>query len=398
MKYDFDRVYDRTNTNCAKWDAVLPIFGREDVIPMWVADMDFPVARPIIEAIKKRAAHDFYGYTMPGAKVIEAVVDRMERKFNWKIKPEWIVFTPGVVPALHVAVRAFTHPGDEVILQEPVYFPFFSAVTSCGCQIANNELKLNDGRYEMDYEDLEGKFQDKMGALPVPNRVKAIIFCNPHNPIGRLWNKGEITRMGEIVTRHGAIVISDEIHCEILFKGYKHTPFASISDEFEQKCVVCMAPSKTFNLAGLEASSIIIPNKRLRDEFTSMRTGIVPGLNVFGLTAMEAAYRLGDEWLEQLLEYLQGNLDITLEYFEKRIPRIKVIKPQGTYLLWLDCRDLGMDNLALRRFMREKARVGLDDGFLFGAAGAGFQRMNIACPRTILSEALSRIETAVNSI
>jgi cystathionine beta-lyase len=365
---------------------------------MWVADMDFPVARPIIEEIKKRAAHDFYGYTMPGAKVIEAVVDRMERKFNWKIKPEWIVFTPGVVPALHVAVRAFTHPGDEVILQEPVYFPFFSAVTSCGCQIANNELKLNDGRYEMDYEDLEGKFQDKMGALPAPNRVKAIIFCNPHNPIGRLWNKGEITRMGKIVTRHGAIVISDEIHCEVLFKGYKHTPFASISDEFEQKCVVCMAPSKTFNLAGLEASSIIIPNKRLRDEFTSMRTGIVPGLNVFGLTAMEAAYRLGDEWLEQLLEYLQGNLDITLEYFEKRIPRIKVIKPQGTYLLWLDCRDLGRDNLALRRFMREKARVGLDDGFLFGAAGAGFQRMNIACPRTILSEALSRIETAVNSI
>jgi cystathionine beta-lyase len=204
--------------------------------------------------------------------------------------------------------------------------------------------------------------------------------------------------MGEIVIRHGAIVISDEIHCEILFKGYKHTPFASISEEFEQNCVVCMAPSKTFNLAGLEASSIIIPNKRLRDEFTSARAGVVPGPNLFGLTAMEAAYRLGDEWLEQLLDYLQANLEFTMEYFEKRISKIKVIKPQGTYLVWLDCRELDMDNLALRSFMREKARVGLDDGFLFGSAGASFQRINIACPRAILKEALMRIETAVNSM
>jgi cystathionine beta-lyase len=204
--------------------------------------------------------------------------------------------------------------------------------------------------------------------------------------------------MGEIMIRHGAIVISDEIHCEILFKGYKHTPFASISDEFEQNCVVCMAPSKTFNLAGLCASSIIIPNKRLRDEFMVMRTGITPGLNVFGLTAMETAYRFGNEWLEQLLDYLQENLNITMQYFEKRIRRIKVIKPQGTYLVWLDCRELVKDKFALRSLMREKARVGFDDGFLFGTAGAGFQRMNIACPRLILEEALMRIETAVNSL
>jgi len=398
LKYDFDRICDRTNTDCVKWDAVTSIFGHKEVIPMWVADMDFPVAPTIVEALKTRVEHKFYGYTLPGVNVINAIVDRMQRKFNWKIKPEWVVLTPGVVPALNVAVRAFTHPGDEVILQEPVYFPFFSAVTSNGCQIANNELKLIDGRYEMDYDDLEGKFQDKTSALPAPNRVKAIIFCNPHNPIGRLWNKEEITRMGEIVIRHGAVVISDEIHCEILFKGYKHTTFATISDDFEQNCVVCMAPSKTFNLAGLEASSIIIPNKRLRDEFTSATAGIVSGPNLFGLTAMEAAYRLGDGWLEQLLDYLQANLEFALEYFEKRISKIKVIKPQGTYLVWLDCRALGKDNLNLRSFMREKARVGLDDGFLFGSAGAGFQRINIACPRTILKEALMRIETAVNSM
>lgn len=398
MKYNFDQVYDRRNTGSAKWDSVRLVFGSDDVLPMWVADMDFPVAQPIVEAIKKRAEHEFYGYTQPGQGVIKAVVDRVQRKFNWRIKPEWVVFTPGVIPALHVAVRAFTHPGDEVILQEPVYYPFFPAVTSSGCQIVNSGLKLIDGRYEMDYEDLESKFHPRAGMRPIPSRVKAIVFCNPQNPIGRLWNKEEMTLMGQIVIRHGAIVISDEIHCEILFRGYKHTPFASISDEFEQNCIVCMAPSKTFNLPGLGASSIIIPNEQLRDEFTKTRVGIVPGQNVFGLTAMEAAYRFGDDWLEQLLDYLQGNLDVTIEYFDKRIPKIRVIKPQGTYLVWLDCRELGKDDMALRSFMREKARVGLDDGFLFGSGGAGFQRMNIACPRAVLKEALSRIEAAVNSL
>jgi cystathionine beta-lyase len=250
----------------------------------------------------------------------------------------------------------------------------------------------------MDYEDLEGKFNLRTGMRSSPSRVKAIILCNPHNPVGRLWNREELTRMGEIVIRHGAIVISDEIHCEILFKGYEHTPFASISEEFEQNCVVCMAPSKTFNLAGLGASSIIIPNKKLRDDFVNAKAGILPGPNLFGLTALEAAYRIGDEWLEQLLDYLQSNLDYTIEYFERRIPKIKVIRPQGTYLIWLDCRELGMDAMVLRSFMREKARVGFDDGFLFGAGGAGFQRMNIACPRAILKEALMRIEATVNSL
>ncbi|OGO19612.1 MAG: cystathionine beta-lyase [Chloroflexi bacterium RBG_16_50_9] len=398
MKYDFEQVCDRSNTNCAKWDGAKSVFGREDVIPMWVADMDFPAAKPIVEALMKRVEHDFYGYTQAGPNLIEAIVERLQRKFAWRIQPEWVVFTPGVIPALSVAVRAFTHPGDEVILQEPVYYPFFPVVTSSGCQIVNNELKLIDGRYEMDYDDVENKFRARAGMRASPSRIKAIILCNPHNPVGRLWNNEELTRVGEIVIRHGAIVISDEIHCEILFKNHKHTPFASISEEFEQNCVVCMAPSKTFNLAGLEASSIIIPNKKLRDTFSEARVGIVPSPNLFGLTAMEAAYRSGDEWLEQLLDYLQGNLDFTLEYFEKRIPRIKVIMPQGTYLVWIDCRQLGMDGMALRNFMREKARVGLDDGFLFGASGAGFQRMNIACPRTILMEALRRIETAVNSL
>jgi cystathionine beta-lyase len=250
----------------------------------------------------------------------------------------------------------------------------------------------------MDYDDLESKFYPEIGLHDAHSRIKAMILCNPQNPIGRLWSKEEITRAGEIVIKHGAVMISDEIHCEILYKGYKHTPFAAISEEFAQNSVVCMAPSKTFNLAGLHASSIIIPNKKLRDSFIDQMSGIVPGPNVFGLVAMEAAYRYGDEWLEQLLDYLDGNLKITREYFSKRIPKVKVIKPQGTYLVWLDCRNLGMDNQALKSFMRDKARVGFDDGFLFGAAGSGFERMNIACPRAILKEALDRIEKAVNSL
>jgi cystathionine beta-lyase len=399
VKYDFEQVCNRKNTNSLKWDSLRSVFGHEDVIPMWIADMDFPAPQPVVEALKKRAEHPCYGYTKPGPGVIEALVERIQRKFNWKIKPEWIVFTPGLIPALHVAVRAVTHPGDEVILQEPVYYPFFKAVTYSGCQIVNNGLKLIDGRYEMDYEDLESKFLPKGGMISTDsNNVKAIILCNPHNPVGRIWNKEELVRMGEIVIRHGAVVISDEIHCEILFKGYQHTPFASISEEFEQSCILCMSPSKTFNLAGLEISSIIIPNKKLRNDFSNMRSGILPGPNLFGYVALEAAYRFGDEWLKQVLDYLQGNLDFMLAYFADRIPKIKVIQPQGTYLIWLDCRQLDMDNLSLKSFLREKARVGLNDGFLFGEAGSGFQRINIACPRSILEEALRRIETAVNSL
>lgn len=394
----FDRICNRRNTDCAKWDFVQAIFGRDDVIPMWVADMDFPVAPPIVEALKRRVKHPFYGYTSPGPGVIEAVVDRMERKFNWTIKPEWVVFTPGVVPALHIAIRMLTHPGDEVILQEPVYYPFFPAVTASGCRIVSNELRLVNGRYEMDYADMERLFHDRAGMVPVPGRVKAVLLCNPHNPVGRLWNREELIRCGEIALRHGAVVISDEIHCELLFRGYSHTPFASISADFEQNSIVCMAPSKTFNLAGLEASSLIIPNKQLRGEFAKTRHGILPAPNLFGYTALEAAYRYGDEWLEQLLAYLQGNLDFVLRYFVENIPRITVIEPQGTYLVWLDCRNLGMDDMALRTFMRERARVGFDDGFLFGAGGSGFQRMNIACPRAILAEALQRIEAAVSNL
>jgi len=398
MKYDFDRVHSRKNTGSAKWDAVKAIFGSEDVIPMWVADMDFPAARPIVEALKKRAEHPFYGYTHAGPGVTEAVTDRLRRKFGWKVEPEWVVFSPGVIPALSAAVKALTHPGDEIILQEPVYFPFFSVVKENGCQVATNQLKLNNGNYEMDFEELEGKFEKRGGMEFGGSRIKAVILCNPHNPIGRLWGREDLTQLGEIMLKHEIPVISDEIHCELLYKGYKHTPFATLSREFEQNSIVCMAPSKTFNLPGLHASSIIIPDKKLREKFNEARAGAGSGLNIFGLTALEAAYRYGDEWLEQLLDYLQKNMEFTLDYFKQKIPRISVIKPQATYLLWLDCRALGLDDKALSGFMKEKAKVGMNDGFIFGAGGSGFQRMNIACPRSILQEALERIEKAINAL
>ena len=398
MKYDFDLVCDRKNTDCVKWDMVEELFGNTGVIPMWVADMDFPVARPIVDALMKRAEHPCYGYTRPGRNVLEAVVEHVQNKFGWKIEPEWIVFTPGVVPALNAAVRSLTHPGDQIILQQPVYHPFFPAVTDAGCQIINNGLQLSNGQYQMDLADLESKFNIRGGMSGGGNRIKAVILCNPHNPVGRLWNREELEKLGEIIISRGATVISDEIHCEILYKGLKHIPFAAISKDFEQNCIVCLSPSKTFSLAGLEISNIIIPNRRLREEFNAARSGIMPGPNVFGYTALEAAYRQGGEWLEQVLDYLQGNLDFLLAYFMSKISRIKIIRPQGTYLVWLDCRSLGMDDQSLKAFLIKKAKIGLDEGTKFGTGGSGFMRMNIACPRSILAEALQRLEEAVNNL
>ena len=398
MKYDFDQVCNRKNTDCLKWDMMEPIFGSGDLIPLWVADMDLPVAKPITDALKNRVEHPFYGYSQAGTSVLNSVVERMKRKFNWNIKPEWIVFTPGVVPALHVAVRSLTHPGDEVILQEPTYHPFFPVVVNSGCKIVNNGLKMNNNRYEIDYKGLEEKFHSKSRSFQEAGRIKTIIFCNPHNPIGRLWKRDEIIKMGEIAINNGAVVISDEIHCEILFKDQKHTPFASISKKFEQNSIVCMSPSKTFNLAGLEVSTIIIPNKKLRDNFINTRSGIVPNPNLFGYIALEAAYNHGDEWLEQVLDYLQKNLDYLKQYLENKIPNIRVVDPEGTYLIWLDCRDLGMDNQTLSNFMKKKAKVGLEDGFIFGESGSGFMRMNIACSRSVLHEALNRIENAIDTL
>ncbi|MCP4756952.1 MAG: pyridoxal phosphate-dependent aminotransferase [Proteobacteria bacterium] len=398
-QYNFDEVVSRKNTNCAKWDAASFLFGDNDVIPMWVADIDFPLAKPITDALQKRTEHAFYGYPLPSPfSAVEAVIQRMKKKFDWDVESEWIVFVPGVVPALYAAVKAYTDPGDSVLLQGPVYYPFWSAIEENGCHVANNQLKLTHGRYEIDFENLESQFFPKERMMPYSPRVKMMILCSPHNPVGRVWTEEELVKMGEILIKNKAVMVSDEIHCELLFNNAKHVPFAKISREFEQNSVVCMAPSKTFGLAGLGASVLIIPNKELRGRFNHGRGRIMSGVNIFGMVALEAAFRHGDEWLEQFMAYLHQNLDFLTDYIEKKIPKIKVIKPEGTYLIWLDCRELGMDAMALKEFMNKEARVGFDHGFAFGPSGAGFERINIACPRSLLAAALNRIETAVNQL
>jgi len=398
MKYNFDKVINRRNTASLKWDAVHDIFGDKDVLPMWIADMDFEVARPITDAILKRAEHAIYGYTTIPESLIDAVIERIKSKFNWDVKPEWLIFTPGTVSALYITIKAITSIGDSVLVQEPVYYPFFSAIRDNGAHIVSNDLKLVNYHYEIDFDYLEDKFLGKDGIFTGSNRIKAMILCNPHNPVGRVYTKEELTKIGEILIKNEVVVISDEIHCEIVYTGHRHIPFASISEEFADNSITLISGSKTFNIAGLETSIIIIPNKKLRRRFIEAKGKLLSNPNPFGLVATEAAFRYGDDWLSQLLEYLEGNLKFLMDYVEKRIPKVKVIKPEGTYLAWLDFRELGMDKYTLSEFLRKNAKVGLDDGYIFGKSGEGFARLNFACPRSILEEGLRRIEKAVKEI
>lgn len=397
MKYDFDQIINRRGTASTKHDLNAVMFGREDVLPMWVADMDFPAPEPVVRALQERAAHPVYGYTFPPDPLCQCIVERMEKRYGWKIKKEWIVFTAGVVNGLYSAIEAFTQPGDEVVVQPPVYYPFYSAIRNSGCQVAYNPLVLNEGRYTMDLEGLEKLFEART-TFPVKTpRVKAIILCSPHNPVGRVWTKEELGALAEICLRHNCLILSDEVHCDLLVRGAKHTPTASLSRKIEQHTITFMSASKTYNLAGLYTSFAIIPNDVLRKQYVDRRAGRNSG-NIFGLVATEAAFRYGDEYLEQLLSYLDANREYFKNYVETRIPRLKVIPAEGTYLAWVDMRALGLEPEELQSFMREKARLAVDDGYAFGPGGEGFQRFNLACPRSMLQEALLRLEKAVNEL
>ena len=390
MQYDFDTVIDRRNTNSAKWDTAEHAVGEKDVLPLWVADMDFSCPPPVIEAVKKEAEYGIYGYTFVPDSCYDAIIGWMKKRHGWDIKKEWIVFTPGVVSGFHWVVRACTRPGDSVIVQPPVYYPFFKAVKFNGCQLVENQLKLKNGRYEIDFEDLEKKFD---------SRTKVLLLCSPHNPVGRVWTREELTRLSDVCREHNVVICSDEIHSDLIYRGYRHTPTAMISDEAAQNTITCIAANKTFNIAGLKTGFAVIPNPTLRENFQKTMQNIgVGSCNSFGVTATEAAYAHGEEWLEQLLDYLQGNLDFLIKFIETRIPQIKVIKPEGCYIIWLDCRDLGMNDDELKNFMLKKAKVWLNDGTTFGNGGSGFHRLNLACPRSTLEEALKRIEQAVNSL
>lgn len=390
MEYRFDTVIDRRNTDCSKWDRIIEVSGDEGILPLWVADMDFPVAEPITEALQERLKHPIYGYTVISKGLIDAVCQRLQRLYDWTVEPEWLVFTPGVMPAVNTALEAFTNPGDKVVIESPVYPPFFSAAKNSRCEASVSQLVMKNGRFEIDFNDLEARLADP--------RSRVLLLSSPHNPGGRMWSREELERMAESACRHGCYIVSDEIHCELLLHGRKHIPIATLSEEAARRSVVCMAPSKTFNLAGLSASVTIIPDEEVRKTFNQARAGMVGSPNLFGRIAMEAAYRHGDEWLKQILEYIEGNLAYLTTFFTERIPRIKVMQPEATYLVWLDCRDLGMSPQELSEFFRKTARVWLNDGYTFGPGGEGFMRINIACPRATLEKALVRIEQAVTSL
>ncbi|HHX27866.1 MAG: MalY/PatB family protein [Bacillota bacterium] len=391
MRYDFDEVIERRNTLSSKWDNVKRLFGSDDVLPFWVADMDFRIPQPVIDAVTRRIAHPIFGYTRVSDETIGAVVDRLESKYGWKVAPESVVITPGVVPAVNAAVRAYVEEGGAVVVQSPAYPPFWATGPNNKVRTVSNLLRFEGGRYEVDFDALEKDFTE--------SRAKALILCSPHNPVGRVWSRDELTKMGEIALRAGAVVISDEIHCELVLKGHKHIPFASISPEFEANSVTCFAPSKTFNLAGMHCSVAIIPDEGMRKRFNDARSGMQGTPAFLAIIAMEAAFRHGDEWLEQVLEYIEGNVEFLLKYFEERIPAIKPVRPEGTYLVWLDCRGLGIDDpKELQRFFNEKAKVGMNAGYTFGPGGEGFMRMNIGCPRSLLEQGLKRIEEAVSRL
>lgn len=388
MKYKFDEIVQREKTASVKYDQRKQLFGTEDVIPLWIADMDFRTPDFIVEAIRRRAEHEIYGYTFVPESFYESIQSWIKKRHGWEVPRKWILYCPGVVPALVVATLSFTQPGDAVLVQSPVYYPFFSIIKDNGRTIADNPLELRNGRLSMNFDHLKECLDEK---------VKLFFLCSPHNPGGTVWKRDELERIGEICRNNGTIIVSDEIHSDLIFSGHKHIPTASISDEVSQNTITLMSPSKTFNISGLTTSIAIIPNPDLRRQFLKTLHRLhwtIP--NVFSIAAFEAAYRHGEEWLKQLMAYLENNLNFLLDFFQSEIPRIKVIQPEGAYLVWLDCRALGMSRTELKELMVGRAKVGLNDGALFGTGGEGFQRLNIACPLPVLEEALERIKQAVN--
>ncbi len=403
MTYNFDKEINRMGTSSLKWDyqkgnmtmiqsdACDAKHGADRLLPLWVADMDFQSPPEVIEALIERAKHGIFGYTAAGDSYFEAVLNWMDKHYGRQIKQEWIVLSPGVVTALSMLVQTFVAPGEKILVQPPVYYPFYSAIENNGAEIVRNGLILENGRYTMDYDDLAEKTADPA--------VKMAILCSPHNPIGRVWTREELTRFGEICIANDVLVVSDEIHCDLIFPGHTFTSFANISEEFEQKSIICTAPSKTFNLPGLKNSNVIIPNRKLRLQFQkTMESAWIMGSNIFGLVGTEAAYRHGEEWLKELLTYIEGNYHFMVDYIAEHLPMLEVLPLEGTYLLWVDCRALGLDADERQELFLEKAKLFLDEGELFGPEGLGFERFNLACPRSILAEALERMKSVITAL
>lgn len=390
MRYDFDTIIDRRNTNCVKYDLTGKLYGTEDVLPMWVADMDFPVADFILDAIRKRLDHPVLGYTFRSDSFPESVASWMSRRHGWNLDTACIGFSPGIVPALNMCVLEFTDPGDRVVVQPPVYFPFFTAVSNHGRELVHNQLVKKDKNYEMDLDHLEGLFRE--GA-------KLFFLCNPHNPVGRAWSHEELKKVADLCVKYGVMVISDEIHSDLLLFGNRHIPFASLGKEIADLTLTCMAPSKTFNLAGLYTSVVIATNPAVMKRYEKILDAVhVGGDNILGQVALQAAYSSGDEWLDQLLAYLEGNFRALSSALNDSLPDLLISPLESTYLAWLDFSFLKLDDEGLREFIIHRARLGLNDGPMFGPGGSQHQRLNLGAPRKVVMEAAGRLISAAQGV
>ena len=382
---DFDKIVDRRNTRCLKYDFAVERNMPADVLPLWVADMDFETSSYIEDALIERAKHAIYGYSEVKMEYFNILKNWMKKHHDWDIQRKWLIKTPGVVFALAMAVKAYTEPGDAVLIQQPVYYPFSEVIKDNGRRVVSNTLYLGeDNRYHIDFEDFEQKI--------VENKIKLFLLCNPHNPVGRVWTKEELTRLGDICVKHHVTVVSDEIHEDFAFKG-KHQVFANIKKEYEEITVTCTAPSKTFNIASLMISNIFIPNPELKKKFRhQLDAAGISQLNVLGLVACEAAYEHGEEWYQAMKAYVKENIEFVKQYVEEQLPGVKMVDHEGTYLVWLDFRGTGLGVEELDDMIINKAKLWLDSGKIFGTCGEGFQRINVACPRKVLKEALDRIK------
>lgn len=385
MKYNFDEIVDRRQTNSIKWTDLDEENG--ELLPMWIADMDFKAADEILEALKGPIEHGILGYNVIPDSFYESIINWVFERHGWKIEKEWLVFTPGVVPGLSNCVKTFTDEHNSVLVQPPVYPPFFRVIDNNGRQAIESPLIYNGSKYVMDLKDMEDK---------IDKNTKMAVLCNPHNPVGRVWEREELEAFGNFCLKNNIIMVSDEIHCDLSFKDHKYTPLGSISEEFSMNTITFMAPSKTFNIAGLFSSVAIIQNEEIRNAYVkSMETMELTHITIFGAVGLEAAYTHGKDWLNQVLEYIEDNADFAVDYINKNIPKIKTYKPDGTYLLWLDFNGLGISSKEIEKILLEKARVMLNDGSAYGSAGDGFFRLNIGCPRKVLIEGLQRIEKAL---
>ena len=389
MKYDFDTIVDRYNTGSVKYDTAERSGMPADVMPMWVADMDFRAPDEIVSRMRQLCDFGVYGYTMVTDSYFDAVRNWFSSRFDWEVERKWLVTTPGVVFALSAAVKAFTEPGEGVLIQRPVYYPFTEVVENNGRVVVNSSLRYDKGSYAIDYEDLEAKL--------ARDDVKLMLICSPHNPVGRVWTRDELSKVCRLCLKYNVKMVSDEIHADFVFANREHVPLASLSEQVRENCVVCTAPSKSFNLAGLQISNIFIPNRDMRHAFRREleKTGLF-GVNMVGLCACQAAYESGGEWLDQLKEYLEGNIQFLKSFVNEHMPRIKVVDPEGTYLVWMDLQELNL--VDQKEFIVNKARLWLDTGSMFGDEGRGFERINVACPRTVLEEALNRLKRAYDAL